>query len=413
LEELKNLVRDVSGRIQSDYLGMEAEGIPYLFYNGETVALDDYDRPITAQRVSKVLITSGAALGISKTEVFAFLDEKAFGDKLEELIKIELGFPLDTDLTPAQGIELANRERLFNLGCDADGVRVDKAPTADELNKLVHKISHRVARSLKRQGLLQQDAENSYLELDTDEQPMDQLIGNSITYRIAIGPNQGHKVFTLQMLPPQPDEPSTARVAKIAGFSLHAGVMAEAHQRDKLGRLCRYISRPAVSEKRLSLTSMSLTSSGLIRYQLKTPYRNGTTHVIFEPLDFIAKLAALVPKPRVNLTRFHGVFAPRNKLRDKVTPGKRKRNKNALNQQSSQSPAERRASMTSAQRLKRVFNIDIETCNQCGGSVKVIACIEDPEVIRKILDHLAGEGSKEKQADAPECRAPPQYDLVY
>jgi hypothetical protein len=42
--------------------------------------------------------------------------------------------------------------------------------------------------------------------------------------------------------------------------------------------------------------------------ELKTPYRTGTTHVIFEPLDFIAKLAALVPKPRTNLTRFHGVL---------------------------------------------------------------------------------------------------------
>jgi len=47
-----------------------------------------------------------------------------------------------------------------------------------------------------------------------------------------------------------------------------------------------------------------------IRYELKTPYRDGTTHVIFEPVDFIAKLAALVPKPRVNLTRFHGLFPP-------------------------------------------------------------------------------------------------------
>jgi hypothetical protein len=50
-----------------------------------------------------------------------------------------------------------------------------------------------------------------------------------------------------------------------------------------------------------------------MRYPLKTPYRDGTTgdrrsHMIFEPLDFIARLAALVPKPRVNLTRFHGVF---------------------------------------------------------------------------------------------------------
>lgn len=41
-----------------------------------------------------------------------------------------------------------------------------------------------------------------------------------------------------------------------------------------------------------------------------TPYRDATSHVIFKPLDFIARLAALVPKPRVNLTRFHGVFAP-------------------------------------------------------------------------------------------------------
>lgn len=96
--------------------------------------------------------------------------------------------------------------------------------------------------------------------------------------------------------------------------------MAEAHQRDKLERLCRYISRPAVSEKRLALTA-----NGQVRYELKTPYRNGTTHVIFEPLDFIAKLAALVPKPRVNLTRFHGVFAPNSKHRVQVTPAKRAR----------------------------------------------------------------------------------------
>ena len=69
--------------------------------------------------------------------------------------------------------------------------------------------------------------------------------------------------------------------------------------------MCRYISRPAVSKQLLSLTP-----NGNVRYQLKTPYRDGTTHVMFEPLDFVARLAALVPKPRVNLTRFHGVFAP-------------------------------------------------------------------------------------------------------
>jgi hypothetical protein len=128
-------------------------------------------------------------------------------------------------------------------------------------------------------------------------------------------------------------------VGKVAGFSLHTGVAAKADERKKLERLCRYIARPAVSEKRLSLTP-----NGNVRYQLKTPYRDGTTHVIFEPLDFIARLAALVPKPRVNLTRFHGVFAPNSKYRAAVTHAKRgKGNKPKVTEQT---PAERRASMS-------------------------------------------------------------------
>ena len=70
----------------------------------------------------------------------------------------------------------------------------------------------------------------------------------------------------------------------------------------------------AIAEPRLSLTP-----SGNVRYQLNTPYRNGTMHVIFEPLDSMARLAALVPRPRVNLTRYHGVFAPNSPHRAPVT----------------------------------------------------------------------------------------------
>lgn len=285
-----------------------------------------------------------------------------------------------------------------------------KAPTADELAVLAHRISQRVAKFLERRGFLERDDENSYLALETaEDEPMQQLYGHSITYRIAIGPHQGRKVFTLQSLPPR-EEPNagSSRVANVAGFSLHAGVMAEAHQRDKLERLCRYIARPAVSEKRLSLLD-----DGRIRYELKTPYRDGTTHVIFEPLDFLARLAALVPKPRVNLTRFHGVLAPNSKLRIKITPAKRgrgrKRHSDAEGQSSS--PAERRAAMTWAQRLKRVFNIDIETCPKCGGAVKIIACIEDPVVIDKILTHLDKQAASTEQVLLPHPRAPPQASL--
>lgn len=147
---------------------------------------------------------------------------------------------------------------------------------------------------------------------------------------------------------------------------------------------------------------MALTRQGYVRYQLKTPYRDGTTHIILEPLDFIARLAALVPKPRVNLIRFHGVFAPNSRLRQQVTPARRGK----LTSDEAKTPAQRRAAMTWAQRLKRVFKIDIETCRHCGGAMKVIACIEDPVVVKRILDHLEHWVDSDPVLPNP-ARAPP------
>ena len=72
-----------------------------------------------------------------------------------------------------------------------------KAPTSDELTQLTHTIAHRVARYLERQGLLVRDDGNSYLTtegMDADpESPMNHLLGSSIIYRIAVGPQQGRK----------------------------------------------------------------------------------------------------------------------------------------------------------------------------------------------------------------------------
>ncbi len=150
---------------------------------------------------------------------------------------------------------------------------------------LTHTIAHRVSRFLERQDLLVRDDETAYLDMDTEgDDPMEALIGHSVTYRIATGPRQGRKVLTLQTLPAI-DEPFTTRVGNVAGFSLHAGVAANASEHNKLERLCRYIARPAISEKRLSLTE-----HGQVRYSLKNPWRDGATHVIFEPLDFIAQI---------------------------------------------------------------------------------------------------------------------------
>jgi Putative transposase len=145
--------------------------------------------------------------------------------------------------------------------------------------------------------------------------------------------------MTLQTIPDCGDDPFTTRVGHVAGFSLHAGVATKTNERAKLERLCRYITRPAIATKRLSMTR-----NGQVPHELKTPWRNGTTHVIFEALDFmyrmygmpraqgcagaaIARLVSLVPKPRINLTRFHGVFAPNSNFRALITPARRGKHK--------------------------------------------------------------------------------------
>ncbi len=221
----------------------------------------------------------------------------------------------------------------------------------------------------------------------------EQLLGDAVHYRIATGPHPGGKAFTLRTVPPATtdDKPSTAHEA---GFSIDAGTVCQEHEREKLQRLCRYVARPPVSNERLSVNEHSQ-----VVYKLKHPFRNGTTHVVMDPLAFIARLAALVPRPRVNLTRYHGVFAPNFKHRKLIVlrhpPSPRRDPHNPL------------APLTWMQRLKRVFNIDIETCPHCGGTLRVIASIEDPTVIETILAHIA---LRDRVCDAQPRAPPPAFD---
>ena len=198
------------------------------------------------------------------------------------------------------------------------------------------------------------------------------------------GPNAGRKALTLQAVPASDTrQQSSELVSKQSGFSLHAGVACKSNQRKKLERLCRYVARPAISEQRLSLAS-----NGNVIVALKTPYDDGTSHVVLSPFEFMGRLAALVPGPRVNLRRFHGVFSPNSKLREFVVP-----TKPADDVEAEKQFGNKAYSMTWARRLKRVFAIEVEKCEKCGGKVKIIVdasnrCIEDTEIVEKILKHL-------------------------
>lgn len=95
---------------------------------------------------------------------------------------------------------------------------------------------------------------------------------------------------------------------------------------------------------------------------------------MLDPLDLMARLAALVPPPRVHMPRFHGVFAPHSKLSVAVTPAHRGMGKGQGADQSTDKPiTPRHVAMTWAQRLKLVFGIEIAHCARCDGKLKVIA----------------------------------------
>ncbi|MDH4073892.1 MAG: IS91 family transposase, partial [Gammaproteobacteria bacterium] len=91
---------------------------------------------------------------------------------------------------------------------------------------------------------------------------------------------------------------------------------------------------------------------------------------------------------RAHLTRYHGVFAPASPERARVVPRAHRAAANPTSPHGATSTADGSPNLTWVQRLKRVFAIDIETCRHCGGRLRVIASIEQPALIERILGHL-------------------------
>ena len=213
----------------------------------------------------------------------------------------------------------------------------------------------RTVKLLEKRGLILRDegSEHKFLNLKNTE-TIDHIHTSSITYRIALGKYRGQKTLTLRTAPTLPK--LKPFLSEYSGLSLHAGVFCPAHNRKKLEHLCRYISRPSLSEAKLSLNTQ-----GQVVYKLKTAYRNGTTHIVLSPLDLLSRLTSLVPRPRVHLIRFpKAVFAPHFKYRSLVTP--EHSDKTNKTSRTEQKKAKKSYSMGWAKMLKRVFDIDIQTC---------------------------------------------------
>jgi hypothetical protein len=211
------------------------------------------------------------------------------------------------------------------------------------------------------------------------------------------------------------------RCAAFSGYSLHANLAVEKRDRKMLERLLRYGLRPPFAQRRLSLTT-----DGKVRLALRKPTFSGQRQLVMEPLDFLRRLVATIPPRRMNLVRFHGVFAPHAKARPALQallpalPPPRAAANAAQVEPVDQSTAQGDAEVPSREPLppryrrpwhellKRVLDLSVLICPRCGHKMHRISHIEQPPVIARILDHLNLPATMPAIAPA---RAPPQQEL--
>jgi hypothetical protein len=308
-------------------------------------------------------------------------------------------------------------------------------PEDAEVEQVVGQVARRIARLLESRGL-GPDADPTEADPLAEEQPLlAQLYGASVAGRIATGRRAGQRVVRVGDCIDPDELPALEgeRCASMSGVSLHANVAVPARDRQRLERLCRYVARPPVATERLS----RLEDDRLL-YRLKHRWRDGTTHVVFEPQELVEKLAALVPPPRFHLVRYHGIFGPCASQRDRIVPGAMARTHERRPPRSATGtspatplaadvgeateevrpsdpvrnpahagarpgspPSARTGALPSPDRpvprprrlawselLRRVFAVDVLECPRCGGPMRLLAAIQPPDVTQAILDCL-------------------------
>ncbi len=229
------------------------------------------------------------------------------------------------------------------------------------------------------------------------------------------------------------------RHAHIERFDLHADRAVRADDRAGLERLVRYLLRPPLAQERLTRRA-----DGRVICTLGRPWHDGTRHLIFTPHEFLERLAAITPRPRINLILYHGVLAPRARWRPRgssdpaviaqpislgppptgsalaaapsvaPTPAASPPVSDPPASLSAvrptptpPGPGRARRAWAWADLMRRVFAIDVLACAGCGGRLRLLATIEDPATVTKILAHL---GLPAEVPALTPARPPPQLD---
>ena len=200
-----------------------------------------------------------------------------------------------------------------------------------------------------------------------------------MTNRVATGARAGQTLrgSYVPSRPSQPVEHPSPRCARVDGYSLHANTRVSAANRKRLEKLCRYIARGPLATHRLKERS-----DGLLEYRLKRAWSNGLSSIVMSPTELIEKLVPLIPRPRANLVRYHGILAPNASLRSSIVPG------GGVGRKPDAEPK----NYCWAELMKRVFELDVLECPKCGGTMEITAVITAQSTIHKILTSVGFPG---------------------
>jgi hypothetical protein len=261
-------------------------------------------------------------------------------------------------------------------------------PSDEAIARLLATIRRRVLRHLAR-GAPSEDAAESADRLSDEAPLLAACYASSIGQRRTLGARAG---APLERIGSDRSAPWVERrgrqQAHLEGFDLHAALRVAAQHpegRAPLEKLLQYCARPPIAHDRLSELP-----DGRIALRLKTPWSDGSTHVVYEPLDLIAKLAALIPRPHKNLVLYHGVLAANSSWRQRVV----RYGRSAEGEPAAQDvgaavdpPSMRPRRAQWAELMRYAFGYELLSCPRCGGTMKLLACILDRASIRKILTH--------------------------
>jgi hypothetical protein len=277
------------------------------------------------------------------------------------------------------GVYVADGSALRFQACDP--------PDEDEMDRVLGTIDRRVYRLLARRGVVDAGDEGGVDPWREQAPVLAGIAAASVQGRLALGERAGAAVrrggasAELLALAPQGLGPCHARRN---GFDLHAGLVVPARDRARLERLCRYALRPPIAQERLHRTP-----EGQVILDLRHRWADGTTYLVFEPLELLERLAALTPRPRINLLLYYGVLGARSAWRARIAvTDSASRTTAPAGTADEGRPTTAKRNVLWAALMQRSFGFDVLACPRCGDRLALIALIEDPSVIRRILSHL-------------------------